>query len=156
MKHMKKVLRARIWNGWKPSDLHVRIKIDADFVKLANFYHDVIGKRANRRTADKQAIIDGWLAQICFQALLIHNEIPFIPHVPLYSPLDPIYGVPYDFQIPFLGAVEVKGTARYPSYTRFMVNCKEWAKAPSDYGVGVKVRSDSEAVIMGWLNIVEF
>jgi len=125
--------------------------IDPDFVKLAEFYYDVVSKRVETRTGDKLATVDGWLAQICFQALLIERKIPFIPHVPLYSPLDPIYGEPYDFLIPHVGKVEVKGTARYPNYKRFMVNCREWKRLPCDYGVGVKVHSDTSAVIAGWL-----
>lgn len=109
VKATKKIRRARISRDWKPDDLHVQMVIDPDFVKLAEFYYDVVSKRVETRTGDKLAIVDGWLAQICFQALLIERKIPFIPHVPLYSPLDPIYGEPYDFLIPFVGKVEVKG-----------------------------------------------
>ena len=104
--------------------------IDPEFVKLAELYYEIVGKRAKRRTIDKQIIIDGWLAQLCFQGLLTDPEIriPYIPNIPLYSPLDP-YGVLYDFFIPFLGSVEVKGTARLPYYERFMVNVREWKTA---------------------------
>ena len=148
---MIKVWRARIQKAWKPEDLTIPVEIDPSAVKLAECYHDIVSKRPGARTGDKQARIDGWIGQIAFQALLIKRKIPFIPHLPIYSPLDPEYGVPYDFYVERVGKIEAKGTARYPNYKSFMVNIEQWKKTPCDYGVGVKVYSDKKAEIMGWL-----
>jgi hypothetical protein len=149
---MVRVWRCRRWKFAKFTDPHIRWEINPEFVRLAEFYEEIVSERVRRRTRDKQIIIDGWLAQICLQGLLTDPEIrvPYIPNIPLYSPIDP-YGVRYDFYVPFLGSLEVKGTARLPYYKQFMVNIREWKKVPCDYGIGVKIRSDSEAVIMGWL-----
>jgi len=148
---MIKIWRAKIWKGWKPEDFTIPVEIDPSTVKLAECYHDIVSKRPGARTGDRQARIDGWIGQLAFQSLLIKEKIPFIPHLPIYSPLDPEYGVPYDFYVDGLGTIEVKGIARYPHYKTFMVNLKQWKKASCDYGVGVKVYSNSKAEIIGWL-----
>jgi len=33
-----------------------------------------------------------------------------------------------------------------------MINLKQWKKAPCDYGVGVKIHSNSKVEIIGWLS----
>ena len=149
---MRRVRRlAKITADWKPSDATIPKELDSSTVRLAEAYYDIVQPRPGARTRDRQARIDGWIGQLSFQSLLIKLKIPFIPHVPIYSPLDPEYGVPYDFYVEGVGTIEAKGTARLPYYKMFMVNIREWKRAPCDYGVGVKVRSDTEAVIMGWL-----
>jgi hypothetical protein len=146
-----KIFRARaIFNPKSPPD-HIDVEIMPEAVELAKLYRRIAKKRFLGRTLDEQACIDGYLGQIAFKAMLIRLKIPYLPHDPIYSPLDPYYGLPYDFHIDRFGTIEVKTTARMRHYTRFMANKKLWDENRSNYAVGVKVRSDEKAVIVGWL-----
>lgn len=145
-----KIFRSKIKKGWKSSDATIPIDIYPVTIKLAECYYDIVQDKPGARTKDKQARVDGWLGQIAFQSVLIERKIPFIPHVPIYSPKDVEYGVPYDFYVEKIGKIEVKTRSRNPKHKDFACNVDGWKESPCDYVVGVKIHSNEEATIMGW------